>query len=268
MGTPIESDEVQGNEGDVEPDNSPGPNPAWNDVLGVIPEQFHQMVTPHFQKWDQAAQDRVTQANETVAQYEPYKAFIEHGIDPSELENSLRLAYEINNNPQAVYNALGSAYGLAGTEAAANEEEEPETPPNPAANAQAPNQEYTQLREGLELVSKIILDEQNAKAQAADDAALESELASLKKKHGDYDEGYVLAMMTNGATGDQAIEAYKTMRNSLLQSSPRPFAPNIMGSSGGGAGVPSQQIDPTKLSSGETKKLVAQMLAAEFGPKP
>jgi len=73
-----------------------GPNPAWNDVLSVLPEQFHSVVTPHFQSWDQAAQTRVEQANARVKEFEPYNAFIEHGIEPGELENGLRLMYEIN----------------------------------------------------------------------------------------------------------------------------------------------------------------------------
>src|SRR5687768_4365671 len=107
----IEGGEVQGGNPDAG-DNTPGPNPAWNDVLSVLPEQFHQVVTPHFQKWDQEAQSRIESINSQLKQFENYKPFAEHGITSDEIEQGLRLMYEINNNPQNVYNALNNAYNF------------------------------------------------------------------------------------------------------------------------------------------------------------
>lgn len=247
----FDSGEVQG--------NAPGPNPAWNDVLSVIPQEFHEKITPHFQQWDRSAQERIEQVNSRVKEFEPYGAFLEHGIEPSELENGLRLLYEVNNNPQAVWDALGKAYNLTGNSGGSQEESDPE------ANYQDPR--FDQLQQGIELVSQIVLQDQQAKAAAQADQELDRELADLKTKHGDYDERYVLAMMQSGMSGEQAVQSYHGLRNNLLQNNPRPFAPNVMGSSGGGTGYPSQAIDPTKLSGKDTRNLVAQMLAAEFGQR-
>ena len=250
---------VQGDFGSSE--GTSGPNPAWNDVLGVIPQEYHEKITPHFQRWDQSAQERIEQVNSRVKEFEPYGAFLEHGIDPAELENGLRLMYEINNNPQSVWNALGKAYNLAGDSGGAGGEEGTE----PAQEFQDPR--FGDLQQGLELVSQIVLQEQQAKINAQADSELDRELADLKGKHGDYDERYVLAMMQTGMSGEQAIQQYQGLRSNLLQSNPRPFAPNVMGSSTGGTGYPSQAIDPTKLSGKETRNLVAQMLAAEYGQR-
>lgn len=270
MGTPIEPQEdVQGIT-DPEPDNSPGPNPAWNDVLSVIPEQFHSVITPHFQTWDQAAQAQIEKANQSVSQYEPYKAFIEHGIDPTELENGLRLMYEVNNNPQAVWNALGKAYSLAnepGNAAEADDDDDDDESSNVNLQQFQDHPKFAELQQGIELVSQIVLNEQTEKANAKADAELDAELATLKKAHGEYDEKYVLGLMMNGASAEEAVTSFTELRNNLLQSNPRPFAPHVMGSSGGGSGVPSQAIDPKALSGKETRNLVAQMLAAEFGPQ-
>lgn len=268
MGTPIEpQDDVQGIT-EPEPDNSPGPNPAWNDVLGVIPEQFHSVITPHFQKWDQAAQSQIEKANQAASQYEPYKAFIEHGIDATELENGLRLMYEVNNNPQAVWNALGQAYSLANDpgKAAENDDDE-ESPEGNVQQILQDNPKLAELQQGIELVSQIVLNEQTEKANAKADAELEAELAALKKTHGEYDENYVMGLMLNGTSAEDAVQSFVDLRNNLLQNNPRPFAPHVMGSSGGGSGIPSQAIDPTKLSGKDTRNLVAQMLQAEFGPQ-
>lgn len=260
----IEGGQVQGDP-PADPGNAPGPNPAWGDVLGIIPEQYHAAITPHFTKWDQSAQQRIEQANSQVQAYEGFKPFIEHGIDPLELENGLRLMYEMNNDPAKVYNALGQAYGLAGNpgnEGAGADNGEGEG----AQNFQDPR--YETLQQNLELVNKIILEDHNAKEAAKADAELDRELSSLSEKfkdQGGIDERYVLAMMQNGMTGEQAAQSYVEFRNNLLQNNPRPFAPNVMGGSQGGSGYPSQQIDPTKLNGKETRGLVEQMLRAAAG---
>lgn len=252
----IEGGEVQGN-GPGGDGNAPGPNPAWSDVLGIIPEQYHAAITPHFQKWDQSAQSRIEQANSQVQAYEGFKPFIEHGIDPQELENGLRLMYEINNNPQNVYNALGQAYSLGNTP---GNDDGGDGEDDGTQNYQDPR--YDTLQQNLELVNQIILQDHEAKEAAKADAELDHELSGLKQKFGDIDERYVLAMMQNGMTGEQAAQSFQEFRNGLLQSNPRPFAPNVMGGSQGGAGYPSQQVDPTKLSGKETRGLVEQMLRA------
>ena len=260
----IEQGGVQGENGG-EAIEAPGPNPAWNDVLSVLPEQFHGVVTPHFQKWDQAAQSRIEAANAKVKDYEPYQGFVDHGIEAGEIENSLRLMYEINNNPQKVWEALAQTYNLgAGTgneqTPAANEGEPP--------NFQDPR--FNELQQGIELVSQIVLQDQQAKASAKADAEVDSEIESIKAEfadNGGIDERFILGMMRNGLDATHIAQTWTEMRNGPLQNNPLPFAPNVMGNSGGGTGLPSQAIDPTKLSGKGTRDLVAQMLAAEFGQR-
>jgi hypothetical protein len=264
MGTPVEPSDggVQGGNPDAG-DNTPGPNPAWNDVLSVLPEQFHSVVTPHFQKWDQAANSRVESVNQQLSQFEPYKPFVEHGITPEEVEQGLRLMYEINNNPQNVYNALAEAYkfGQQSGEPTPPVANNGESSDNPLANL--PPEVMAQLgQQGdlLQTVAQIVLNDANAKQAAQADMELDQELNALKEKIGDYDERYVLAMMQNGMSAEEAGQSFLEFKNSLGQN--RPFAPSVLGSgNSAGAGIPSQAIDPTKLSGKETRNLVAQMLA-------
>lgn len=261
MGTPIDSnagDEVQG---DIIPDqdSAPGPNPAWNDVLSILPEGFHEAVTEHFQKWDTAANQRIETVNASLKEFESYKPFLEHGINPDELQQGLRLLYEVNNNPQAVYDALAEAYKF-GQNADPNKQESEEEP-DPTALMQDPR--FNELQQGLELVSQIVLNDAQAKQNAQADIELERELDSLKEKYGDYDVDYVLTKMLNGASGEDAVTAYKELVGRL---SPQPFAPSILGSnSGSGSGLPSNAIDPTKLSGKDTRNLVAEMVKRQLG---
>lgn len=255
MGTPIEPEPVQG----ISPDeggNSPGPNPAWSEVLDILPEQFHSVVTPHFQKWDQSAQSRIEQANESLKEFESYKPYIEHGISNEEIEQGLRLMYEINNNPQNVYSALADAYKFGQTPGAGTTPDAPEGgAPNAPLEGDPVNEEVNQLRQGLELVSKIVLNDAQAKQAATADAELTREMDKLRTDFGEYDDDYVLTKMMNGMSGEDAVKAYQKLVT------PKSFAPNLLGSGGSGSGLPSNAIDPTKLSGKETRNLVAEMLA-------
>lgn len=252
MGTPIDPAagiEVQGDISDQ--DNAPGPNPAWNDVLSILPQQFHEAVTGHFQRWDDAANQRIESVNSSLKEFESYKPFVEHGIDPDQLQQGLRLMYEINNNPENVWKSLQEAYKFGQN----NEDPEVENEPDPSALMQDPR--YDQLQQGLELVSQIVLNDAQAKQNATADAELDKELSDLKAAHGDFDMDYVLTKMLNGASGEDAVKSYK----SIVAAANPPFAPSILGSnSGAGAGLPSNAIDPTKLSSKETRDLVAQLV--------
>jgi hypothetical protein len=243
-------------DGGMVQDDSPGPNPAWNEVLSVLPEQFHSVVTPHFQKWDQAANSRVEAVNSQLKDFEVYQPFVEHGITPDIIEQGLRIMWEVNNNPQNVYNSLASTYGYNQSQqnSSTGEENDESNSPDPYEN------KFNELNQGLELVSKIVLADAQAKRDAAADTELNNELSALKEKIGDYDERFVLSMMQNGMSAEEAGQAFIDLKSNISQQ--RPSAPRILsGNNGGGSGLPSQAIDPTKLSSKETRNLVAEMLA-------
>jgi hypothetical protein len=255
MGTPIESTgEVQG----IEPtgEGSPGLNPAWSEVLDLLPEQFHSVVTPTFKKWDDSANQRVESVNAQLAQFEAYKPYVEHGITSEELEQGIRLLYEINNNPRNVYSALQSAYNFGQQPEGQETEEEEE---NPLSNLPPEILEKLNQHDGLlQAVSQIVLNDAQAKQDANADNALNKELEDLKTAHGEYDEDYVLAKMQLGMSGEDAVKSYQAL---VQRITPQPFAPTLLGSSGGN-GIPSNAIDPTKLSNKETRNLVAKMAEA------
>lgn len=265
MSTPIEGGEVQGTEPSSaeQGESSPGLNPAWNEALSAIPEQFHSVLTPHFQQWDQSAQQRVESVNEQLKAYEGYKDFVDNGVSAEDLAQGYQLLYQLNQDPQAVYNALAEAFqfGQQPNLEAEGEEGEEEESPN---NLQDPR--FDQLQNGLELVAQTLLQQEEAKIQQKADADLDSQLTALKEQYPGLDEAYVLSLMSsNYYTAQEAAESYNALTQNILQQNPRPFAPQVMGNSGGGTGLPSQSIDPTKLSGQDRRSLVAQMLRQQLG---
>lgn len=260
MGTPIEGGEVQGTPADGG-EGSPGLNPAWTEALSAIPEQFHQTLTPHFQQWDQSAQDRIESVNQQLSQFDGFKPFLETGISPQDLEQAAQLAYMVQTDPQAVYNALAEAHGFGSGETE-GEEVEGEGEEGQAQNFQDPR--FDQLQQGLDLVAQTILQQEQTKISQAADSKLDAEINELKTKYPTFDENYFLSLMANGATADEAAQAYEKLTQNILQQNPRPFAPTVMGNSGGGTGLPSQAIDPTKLSDKDRRALVAQMVQQQM----
>lgn len=257
MGTPIEGGEVQGTEV-AETESSPGLNPAWGEALSAIPEQFHQTLTPHFEKWDQSAQQRIESVNGELSKFADYKPFVENGVSAQDLEQGMQLMYQLNANPQAVYNALAEAYGFGPMTETESEEEEGEE--IEAQNFQDPR--YDKLSEMVDTVAQVIVSQEQEKANARADAELDAEINALKEKHPNFDERYVLSLVANGATFEEAATQYESLVSNILQQNPRPFAPSVMGTSGGGTGLPSQAIDPVALSDKDRRALVAQMLNA------
>jgi soluble cytochrome b562 len=263
MGTPVESSdsgevtEPTTTSSDQGGNSSPGTNPAWNDVLSVIPEQLHSQVTSHFQKWDQAANSKISSLN---SQLEQYKPFMEHGIDGDILTQGVQLLYQLQNDPKSLYDALVQNFNFSPEEAAEAVEEATEESENS-------NPEFKKLQDGFELLAQHVLNQENQKQEAAADAQLDKDLKAAAEKHGEFDEPYVLYQMyTHGKSMDEAVQAYQDMANGILQKNQSPFAPNILGSSSGnGSGLPSQATDVTKLNNNDTKALVAQMLKAQLG---
>jgi len=244
--------------GEVTGSETPGINPAWNDALSSVPEQFHSILTPHFQKWDQAANSRIEEVNSKLKSFEDYNPLIEHGISMGDVQQALLLAQEINTNPRSVFDALNQAYNFSAVVEAATEGA---TQPGETPAAQD-DPRFSQLEQQLGLVSQILLQENEAKEAAKQDAWLENAIGSALMKFPDLalnkqEENFVLAQMwQNGMDADAAVQAFVDFKNSLA---PQPFAPKILGGVGG---TPSQAIDPTKLSGKDTRNLVAQMLAA------
>lgn len=91
-------------------DTSDSRNPAWDPILNLIPEQLHSQVIPHLSKTDKHVQ-------ELQQKYAPYKSFIDQGISPDVIDNSLTLGQMIAKDPQAVITQMQEQFGLTRAEA-------------------------------------------------------------------------------------------------------------------------------------------------------
>src|SRR5882762_7452101 len=85
-----------------------GINPAWNEALSTIPKEYHNQLLPVFQKWDANHQSGVQKVQ---SRYADYKEFVDNGVPADNIRIALGLAQALDENPQAVYQALHQEYG-------------------------------------------------------------------------------------------------------------------------------------------------------------
>lgn len=235
-----------------------GGNPAWNDILSDVPEEFHHILRPKLESWDKTVQDKLAEAR---SEFDAWKPFVENNIDPKIVENALQFAYEFENNPEPVIKKAIEHFNLnldmppnASDDDDADYDEDDEDSDDPR---------YAELmRRQRELEEQYAQDAQ-AQAEAEAEAQLDEYLESLRKEHGDFDEPFVLAHMMNGVSGEDAVKAFRSLGETYFKpseaSTPKP--PVVMGNTGTpGSGLPADGTKMGDLSRTQVDELVANIL--------
>lgn len=239
-------------------DNSTGPegtgnNPAWNDFLEVVPSQLHSQVTPVLSKWDQGVQQKINQVH---SQYEPYKPFLEEKIAPDQINYALSVIQAIENNPKEVLQAL-QAY--IGEDENAEQGQNNQQPGDGSTDTPdwLNHPEFKKINDMVTSMAQIMVQQRQTETQAQEDARIEGELKTLKEKHGDFDEQWVLTKaLADDGDLDKAVQAYKQFETSVLEKQRQP-GPKVLGA---GGSVP----NPTStkgMDSKDRRSIVQQMLA-------
>lgn len=250
------SPEVQGS---VEPttDTPPVENTLpYQQYLDMIPETARPLVEPAFKEWDASVTKRFQSLH---SDYEPYKQFIDE-YEPAAIQQALAIVQQMDSDPQKFIQGVMQAYELAqpeqGTQGNQQVEQIAPDPDDPY------NQRFSQMEEMLANMANMLLSNQQTEQQRQEDAQLEEILTGLKSKHGDFDEIYVLTLMSQGMDPDAAVGQFKTTIGEYAKAlnAPAAEAPVVVG---GSSGVPTTPVQPGDMSSQDTKNLVIQYLEAQ-----
>lgn len=254
----------------------PAGNPAWGELLGVLPSSLHSQVTPYLEKWDKGVQDRFTKVQ---SEYEPYKPFV--GTDPEQIQASMALAKMIAEDPRSFYDRLGQMYGEQwglnnGQGPVADDADDysldgfDDEDDDQGIDLES-NPLIKQLQEQQGVIAQFLANELQQK-QAAEEAKaveeagnqIQTELSSIAQKYGmeSLDPKaermlLSLALQNEGMTLEKAAEEVMP-----LFSQKRPSAVIV----GPGGGLPANNIDTAKLDRKDTRAMVAQILAEANRP--
>ena len=224
----------------------------WADYVKDLPASVVPLVEPIFKKWDSDVTQRFQTVHSEYEPLKPYQEIISNGWDFSDVQQALNLAQTLNDNPQAVYQALIEAYGFGSEQGQSGQDA------GDILEAQV-DPEFARIKEMTEAMAQIITTQQEQQQAAQEDAELEQTLASLKATYGDFDDRYVMLQVHNGATWEEGIGAFQQLVAGYAQNRPAP-PPVIMGS---GGGLPSQVVNPASMTERDRKALVTQILAQQ-----
>ena len=182
----IDDEEVE----EVEEDSTDEPesrNPAWDELLDVLPKSLHGMVKPVLDKW----QSGIDSEFEKIA---PYRKFADADVNPQIIEASMDLARQVQSNPKAVYDELAQRYGWSAAqqmveEASDNLEEAEEMD---LFDDSESTSELKALKSELDALKSTITSQQQASEQEALSNQIEESLQSLGKEAGDFDQEAVV----------------------------------------------------------------------------
>lgn len=215
-------------------------NPAWNDLLSVVPSMLHSQVTPHLKKWDQNYQTGISKVH---SQYEPYKQFVENKIDPSQLDYGYQLVQALENKPAEVIDALitfarDNDIQLTSLQQQQLAEAAAESEQGLDENDISSHPQVQQLMQQVEALKQQVEQTTEKEQLAAAEKQLDADLANLREKYGEFDEEWVFTKCLADPKGDleAAVKAFKAFEESVAEkvsSSSRPGAPQVLGPGGG-----------------------------------
>lgn len=236
-------------------------NPSWAPYLEEFPEIIRPTAKKTFADWDSKVEKRF----ETIHQkYQPFKQFIDEGVDPTRVRNALGLADILERDPQGFAQLLAEQLGLTIQQAQEvveelEDQEEPSTDPR-----------ITQLEEAQQQIMQHFQD-QNAQQQREQldiqqNQILDTELADLEKTYGKFNKVVkeqllkeALRLTTVSGKPVSLTDAWKSLEAFVkaVREVPRPgqLAPKVLsGSNVFPAPAPEKPLG--KLSDKETKSAV------------
>ncbi len=224
-------------------------NPAFQPLLNDVPQDLHDKIIPHLNKWDQNFQ-KVQQG------YAPWKPILDMGVTPDTVQAGLNLVSMLENNPEALYKALVDYYKFGENKDVPSQGQITENQNNTEDDPY--KDRFDQMERGFNTLAEHVLQQRQQEENAKADATLDQEFQAAKQKHGDFDEEWVIAKCM--ANSDLSIDSAAQMYQKWYQGQMAKFGakPLIMG--GGGGGLPQNNVDVTKLSGKDTRSLVAQMI--------
>jgi hypothetical protein len=244
-------------------------NPAWKELLDIMPSQLHPQMRPILDKWEQGTQQRFQQHAEQMKRYEPYQALIENNVPMDYIEQALSVAQLIDENPQGFMQQLQAIFG-------GDQQQDFEQGQNGQQQQQydygdqqgtfdqqqwdiSQDPRFQELQQHQDLLAQHIASQMQQEQEAQEDSELDTMLENLREQYGDYDERYVITMAASGMHPEEAVKAYHEMVNNI-RSQPRADAglPKIVSPSNG---MPSEQVDVASLSDTDRKRLVQNILA-------
>lgn len=233
-------------------------NPYWADALQGVPDEFHKVLTPKFQEWDKNyARDK-----EKLSKFEQYSPFLENGVGPEDINNSLQLANVLQNNPRELFDYLREQHNFTVEEANNAVEEQFDVSTDGFDLEKDPR--FQELQQQTQTMQQFIQQQENAKLETQMRSQVDQEVKAVTEKYPMFDIADVAAMATGMANArgnvlPNLIEAAEHMAKMLPQNRVSDSAPPTLS---GNRGIPSERPNFGKMTSDQRSAYVAAQIEA------
>jgi len=240
-----------------------GFNPAWEPIKEKLGDAAFQLIQPELSQWDQGVNKRF----ETISsQYAPYKDL----GTPEELANYKQIIEQMDSNPEAIYEALGTFLEENGRMPSKQEAQElADEIDEQDGDDPSYDPRIDELAQGQEQIRQFLETQQQMEIQAQAEQELSVEMTTLQKERNYSEEdmtevirqaAFLSSQSDNIVPLSVAADQFDALRERIL-TTPRPgdSAPRLLPTSGG---TPSSTANKSmgQLSRNETQDLVAAFL--------
>ena len=267
-----------------EPDETGGNgHPAWGELLDGIPQEFHPLITPKLQEWDNGVKKRL---EELTGRYDPYKPLVEQNIDPAFVTGAVEFATQLQSDPEEIIGQLIDAFGIESFV----KKDDMSQQQVPGSNDPDPFEElgiditkhpaYIAQQEALQQIQERFSQFDQTEQEKAQVAEVENLLTSLEAEHGPFNRLFVTALLAQGIDGAEAVKVYKDtinqaageliaqQNNPPAQQQQQQTVPVVMGTDGAaGSGVAGEGFNFATAKNSDINALVLQMLNAANADK-
>lgn len=251
-------------------------HPAHDKLLSELPEAWHAKVTPHLQEFDRNVQQQ-------LEKFSGFKQFVDDGVDPAFIVQSMQLAKAIASDPVTVHQNLTNALmqqGLIREEAekAAGEIIDENSDPYESDDELSPamKRELERRDADMDQIKEQLSNQEFEKATQV-------ELDTLNKEFGELTSSYtvtkaqetaILELMDSAIARGEDLTVFQAAKK-LVEitgvgfkrvgdlSAPAASAPTVLGGSGGN-GVPFESVE-IPSDSKQKKEMLAQMFKNNMG---
>lgn len=247
-------------------------NDIWAPIRSELDPISFSRIEAHLKDMNRSATERVTRSNQQLA---PYKQFIDSGVSPEDLAAGMQLAQQVNDDPAALYTALGTYLEREGRlpsktelkeEVKANEGVDPNAP-----EATPEDPRLITLAQQNEQIMSFLQAQEQTRLETQADREVSSEIDALKAAHPELATEDVQEIVSRAAFVAQTsgqiptLESvhdgwYQGLRSRFL-TAPRPgdTAPKLLPTSGGlPSNIPQKKLGD--LSNSEVQDVIASMI--------
>jgi len=249
-------------------------HPAHEKILAELPEAWHQKVLPHLQEQDKYFQQQ-------IEKYTPYKQFLDEGVDPAYIAQSMQLAQAIAADPITVHQNLTNALMQQGllredAEEAAGEIMEDAELYEEEGLPDSVKRELARRDAELDAIKGHLSEQEFEKATQVELQTIEREFTDLANSYEvtAAQEKAILELMDSAIARGENLSVFQAAKKLVeitgsgfrkrgATGTPAASAPTVLGGFGGN-GVPFEGVEIPKDDKSK-KEMLAQMFKNNMG---